>query len=278
MARRLTRLLAAILACGAMQIASAQLFGVTWDDGKFYRISTSDASTTLIGETGVPHLTALTYLGFDTMLAFSVEGEVYRVDVDTGRATRIGPVRLREGETLFEGALANYEIGLNYASSIGVATEPYLFTMSTAGAVTARTRIVQQDGSPGAFDFNGWIYSDGEEKLYGIERESNSYMSVTPSTGRTSMIRALTPILGETGGMATVGNTGYFATGGLGGPVPGSHELWRINLADGTHVRVGAFDRAIGGKGFSGIAVPEPATGLIVAVAAGVVVLRRKRK
>ena len=75
--------------------------------------------------------------------------------------------------------------------------------------------------------------------------------------------------------MTVAGDTVYFNTSGPGGASPGSNELYSVNLFSGEHTLVGSLSPTITGVGISGLAVPEPAS-LVLMLIGGVALLRRR--
>jgi hypothetical protein len=100
-------------------------------------------------------------------------------------------------------------------------------------------------------------------------------VSIDTETAATSVIAVLSPTLGSVGGMAVVGDVGYFTSAGPGAFRPGSNALYAIDLVTGEHTLIGEFPDTISGTGISGLAVPEPAT--LALLTLGALALGRRR-
>ncbi len=235
--------------------ASATLIGVDWDDGKLYNVSTSDASLSLIGPTGITQLSALEYAPGGTLYAFSsgVQASLYTIDPVTATATLVGPL----GMFAFEGGIAFSPDGTAYAVSGGSVAAAQLLQLNLAtGAATVVATL-----SGGPHDVNGLAWrSDG--KLIGLDRTSNGLIVIDPATGATSLLATVATDIGATGGMAAVGGTGYFSTSGQGDVIPGSNNLYSFDLFTGAYAVVGGFVPVTEGTGIGGLAmpIPEPST------------------
>ncbi len=128
--------------------------------------------------------------------------------------------------------------------------------------------------SGGMRDINGMAWrADG--MLVGLDRITNALIAIDPLTAVSSQIASIIPTVGTVGGMAVLGDTAYFVTSGPGEPVPGSNELYAIDLFTGDHELIGSLAPTITGTGISGLAVPEPSTMLLLMGVMGVVCRRR---
>ncbi len=257
----------AILLCGFSAIAHADLFGITWDNGDLYSISTANAQVGLIGNTGIPFMGDM-QLGSDGFLYAFDTGrapKLYKIDPTNARTTVVANLGINQGDFVFEGSLYIAPDGTAFASSLRDATNPSMFTIDLAtGAIGNRQRLGANE-----YDFNGWTFDFDSGDLVGIDREENTLDSINISTGAVRILGRSIPTLGETGGMTFQNGLAYFATGGPGGAIPGSNELWSIDFDRIPEMtRVGAFN-GIGGKGFSAIAAPEPSSLAAILLALG---------
>ena len=235
--------------------AQAGLLAVDWDSGDLYGVSTSDASMTLIGNTGLTNPGSLEYRQSDgTLFAFTVfmgsgVGTLYTINPSTAAATPVGQL----GLSVFEGGLAIAPDGTAYGTSQGTETTCALFSVNlSTGAATSIGTI-----GTGAHDINGLTYrSDG--KLVGLDRVTNSLLEIDPTTpANITTIAVLTPGVGSAGGIAYDGQAYYLTTGGS-----GSNSLYSVDVSSGALTLIGSFSPTITGVGVSGLAgtvIPEPA-------------------
>lgn len=233
------------------------LIGVDWDDGRLYRISTSTALPTLIGNTGVPHLSGLEFSPDGTLYGFTsgASAELYRIDPFTAEAISVGSL----DDFVFEGALVFTPEGTAYGASGGSVASATLFTIDSQNGLA--NPMVTIGAEP--HDVNGLAWrSDG--MLIALDRRSNALIVIDPSDGSVSTLVALAANVGATGGMTAAGDTGYFVTSGPGDIVPGSSELYRFDLFTGETTRIGTFAPPLTGSGFGGLAIPEPAMLLLI--------------
>src|SRR5688572_15296622 len=120
----------AIAAVAFTHVAHAQtLYGIRWDDGVLFSISTADASSTIIG-------TALVTIPADLLLAsdgflYSVSAgtgpTLYRIDPTSGATTTVGPLGI---SSIFEGALATSPTGITYGLNTGSASAPGVYQIN----------------------------------------------------------------------------------------------------------------------------------------------------
>jgi hypothetical protein len=102
--------------------------------------------------------------------------------------------------------------------------------------------------------------------LVGLDRVTNSLLVIDPTTAASSVLAPISSTVGAVGGMTVLGGIGYMNTGGTGGSIPGSDELYSFDLFTGSQTLIGSFSPAFTDDGISGLAtlptsaVPEPAS------------------
>src|SRR5262245_35446881 len=144
-----------LLFWGWQSSAEAALLAVTFDTGNLYQVSTTDASLTLIGATGVFGLGSLETAPDGTLYAFTTgdQASLYTINPVTGAATAVGPL---SAEFVFEGGLAFGPDGTAYGTNILGADQNQLsvaelFTLNLATGAATVVGII-----PGGFhDING---------------------------------------------------------------------------------------------------------------------------
>jgi len=264
------------LATFPLSTRAATLLGVESDTGKLYEISTENASLSLIGNTGIRELCSLDVSPDGILYGFNVGSEavLFQIDPKTAQTTPVGPLGLFAG--MVEGGLAFApEDGTAYGLNLGTETNAQLVRIdiltgeaTPVGALSGATN-----------DINGLAWRSRDRMLVGLNRISNSLVAIDPLTAACSVITQLNTVVGGVGGMAALGDTGYFSTAG---PcitkqpdgqqgTPGSNELYSFNLYSGEYTFIGRFPtdpaascsgEVILGWGISGLAlVPDsPAT------------------
>lgn len=271
----LGRLLGCWLGLMCAQSVQAMLLGIDQGSGQLYSVSTVDASLALIGSTSL-ELGSLEMSPDGRLYGVSTGAAplMYELDASSAAASLIGP--LGGALFVFEGGLAFAPDGTAYAANMGEETNDWLMTIDTASGQASA--IAQMAGT---HDMNGLAWrSDG--MLIGLDSAANALVIIDPATGATAVLRDLSAlnrngasILGSNGGVTVSGNVGYFATAGTGATLPGSNELYRFDLFTGETHLVGAFPAGLSAKGIGGLAVPEPASSMLMLIAAVVLADRR---
>jgi hypothetical protein len=266
--------------------AFAQLYGIDYDSGQLYTVSTSNASLSLVGSTGVPHLGSLVYRPSDHQLyGFTVgdTSELYRINPANANATLVAPLDNHLIQYV-EGDMTIAPNGTVYACCMAA----YKWVLFSVDLDTGTTTGIGWLGFPGPFsypvDINGLAWR-GDNMLVATYRDRDSLITINPtpttytSINLASTIAEITPIFGTVGGMASAGDTGYFSTSGPGDSVLGSNELYSFNLFTGETALVGSFAPTITGTGISGLALvtPEPASIFLLSFA-GMTVLSLARR
>lgn len=258
--------------------ASQHLYGILWDNGDLYRIDPSSAAVTRIGATRIPFMADI-QMGPDGFLyGFSTgtAAKTYKINPETAGATELRPLGLAAGTFVFEGAMAptapnSYEY---WCSGLLDAGDPGMFKLDVrTGAVTDKKTL------SGDYDINGWTLGTTDaEVLFGLDRESGRVQHVDAGSGTVVQADLWPGAVGEVGGMAqTDDGTVYIATGGPGSVIAGSNSLYSATIQGTLRMptQIGVFN-GIGGSGFSGLAVPEPALLASLGVLLALAVRRRK--
>jgi hypothetical protein len=249
------------LASVSYRVSGSDLYGIDFDSGNLYRVSTANAALTLVGNTAVPGVAEIQFAPNGGLYAFTSGGapDLYQINPNTATATLIGPLNIG---FVFEGGLAFAPDGTAYGVNQNAANVANLFTINlNTGQATIVGTI-----SGGAHDINGLGWrSDG--LLVGLDRVSNSLLTINPVTASSSVLVPLTPAVGAVGGMSVIADQGYFSTAGLGASISGSDELYSFNAITGSYSLVGSFLPAETSTGISGLAlapVPEPSSVALV--------------
>ncbi len=261
---RLFLAVAAVLLFWGGYAKADQLLGVDYDTGNLYKVSPTNASLTLIGNTGVTSFAEIEFAPNGTLYGFTPSGQamLYTINPTTAGVSAIGPLGIG---FVFEGGLAFAPNGTAYGMNSGDAGSPGLFTINlSTGAATLVGTV------PGSHDINGLAWrSDG--MLVGLDRVTNSLLAINPTTAAFSVIASVGATVGGVGGMTTLGSTGYFNTSGPGGSAPGSNQLFSFDLFTGAQSLIGSFSPTITGTGISGLAgsvstaaVPEPSSVILL--------------
>ena len=231
-----------------------------------------------MGNTGVSSLGSLEYRPSNGFL-YGIGNQV--IDGKTGKALyRINPANASTTlvgsvgpGNVFEGGLVIAPDGTAYATNMNFSDNPTLFKINLDTAATTTVGTI----SGGAHDINGLAWRS-DNMLVGQDRITNSLLAINPSTAASSVIAAVSSTVGGFGGMAAIGDFGYFSTSG---PQPqGSNSLYSFNLNSGAHTLIGSFAPTIAGNGISGLAlipVPEPASVTLAALAIVSLLVTRRR-
>lgn len=240
---------ALLLLASAQQRGSASdLLGIAWDSGNLYRISTVDASMTLIGNTSLTNVADIQFGPDGKLYAFTTgdSSALYEINPDNAAASFIGNLGIG---FVAEGGLTFAPDGTAY----GFEYAPQgLFSINlTTGQAT---RIGRVDNNTTAHDINGigWR-SDGQ--LVALDDSSNSLLAIDPTTVASTVIAVLAPRVGTVGGMTLNADKGYFSTAGT--AQAGSNSLYAFDAFSGNYTLVGSFAPTISGtnSGISGLAM-----------------------
>lgn len=252
----------------AVRPAQAQiLYAADFTSQNLYRVSTTNAALTLVGNTGVS-LGSLAYRpsnGFLYGFTVGSDAALYRVNPANASTTFVGSL----GEFVFEGGMVIAPNGTVYAANKNTAATPTLFTINLDTGATTNVGVI-----PGTHDINGLAWRS-DNMLVGLDRESNALLAINPSTAVSSVIAPLSITVGSLGGMAAIGDNGFFSNS-----PPGSNSLFTFNLFTGANSLIGSFAPTITGAGIGDLAlvpVPEPSSGLLAATALAAFTYRRRK-
>jgi len=260
----------------ASNAAGGQLYGIEYDTGNLYQISTANAALSLVGNTGASLLGSLEYrpangflygIGSDPLNTGNGNGLLYRINPANASTTLVGSIG---PEHVFEGGLVIAPDGTAYATNMNFNDNLALFKINLDTAATTMVGII----SGGGHDINGLAWRS-DNMLVGLDRVTDSLLAINPSTAASSVIAAVSAPIGGVGGMAAIGDSGYIATGNFNG----SNSLFSFNLNSGAHTLIGSFSPTIAGVGISGLAlvVPEPASLTLAALAIVPLLMMRRR-
>lgn len=242
-----------VLACVPIESRAIYLYGIEWDSGSLYRISTTDASLSLVGATGLGGVGGMSFAPDGRLLAFTTgpDAALYQIDPNTAAATLIGALNIG---FVSEGGMAFGPDGTAYAVELASVIPTGMFKIDTN---TGQATEIAPLGT-GLHDVNGLAWrSDG--KLVGLDRGSNMLILIDPVTGAISTLAPLAPTVGSVGDMTDMADQGYFTTAGPAGTYPGSNSLYAFNALTGDYSLVGSFASTINGTGISALAmIPEP--------------------
>jgi len=257
--------------------AADTLFGIDVTSGNLYRVSSSDASLTLVGNTGLQNVGngagALEFAPDGRLFALTVgtDPALYQIDPATAVASRIGALNIG---WVYEGGLVFSPDGTAYGvNQLAAGNRPALFTVNLT---TGQATILGSITGP-ANDINGLAWrSDG--KLVALNNDPSLYfntaslLTIDPVTLVSSNIGTLSPLtygsINNVGGMAAQGDQGYFCTG-----LSGTFSLYSFDAFTGNSALVGQLAQSWQAPGLGGLAimVPEPSASMLVAL--GVLVL-----
>lgn len=256
--------------------ATVKLYGVEWDTGDLFSINTTTAALTRIGTTGVIRMVDIAFAPDGTLYGFDAgtQPKLYKINTTTGASTVVAALGVQQGDFVYEGALT-FRNNTAYAMGLTSATTPFLFNINTtSGAITGRVAVQRE------VDINGWYFEAALNKLVGIDRESERFLTIDPANGAVTDFTA--PVgwrVGQVGGVAKFQSAGFLVSAGPGGALPGTNKLYRFNIMGGNPpalTEVGGLT-GIGGNGLSGLAIiPEPTT--LAALTIGVAAAARRRK
>jgi hypothetical protein len=252
------------------------ILSVEFDTGNLYSVDTTNASLTLITETGVPMLGSLEYHdgSLYAMRVGGSEAALYQFGTDGSAVSKVGS-GLGTGY-YYEGGLAFAPDGTAYATNRGSSISPELITVNTFTGIATVVGIM----SDGSHDINGMVWrSDG--MLVGVDRLSNAIVEINPFTAEVDLLAKLEgALVGGVGGMVLDGNIAYLATAGPDSTRVGSNSLYSVNLNTGAVSSIGVFNiggTPLIGSGISGLSVvPEPSALAMLTIATLGFVHRRR--
>ncbi|MEO1008689.1 MAG: GC-type dockerin domain-anchored protein [Planctomycetota bacterium] len=236
---------------GAVLVATDSAFG----SPQVYRIDPrtgevlSQEPLTGTGALGPTPLSGLVRLASGKLVGFtpSTDNSAYRIDVETGAAVRLGPLRLGARE----GGLTQREDGTIIGASTG--SPPRLFTMDAA---TGRARAAATLDRPA--DISGLLTrSDGA--IIGLDLRQDpgpaEIIEINADTGATETLAVIAADgpLASVGGMTLLGGVGYFTVAGDG--LGARAELWSFDPFTGDQRFIATLD---GVAAITGLAIAPP--------------------
>jgi len=238
-----------ILACAQLEASAGDLLGIEWDSGKLYRISTVDASMSLIGSTMLTNVADIQFGPDGNLYAITTgnSAALYTINPDDARASFVGNLGIG---FVAEGGLTFAPDGTAYGVEY---VGPGLFSIDLATGQATKMGWVDNNNTL-AHDLNGLGWrSDGQ--LVALDNFSNSLLAIDPTTRASTVISAIIPRAGTVGGMTLNGDKGYFSTAGT--AQFGSNSLYAFDAFSGTYTLVGSFAPTISGtnSGISGLAM-----------------------
>lgn len=244
------------------------IFGITFD-GDLYSISTSDASSTLIGQgtyTGIVGGLEYDPASGDLLVLSAALGSptsLYRVDPTTGTSTEIGPTQIH---SVFEGALQFAPGGELYATNgyaaEGSETELLMRINPNTGEVVSTTEFAAD------VDINGLAWSGNQ--LLGIDARGNDLVTIDPDSAAVSVLTGLPRPAGSIGGMTNgPGGSGYLTASG---------ELFSFDLQTGHATSIGNTGLFLAGLAAAPVAIPEPSSLPLLAILLAPLFYRGRRK
>lgn len=263
------RLVATLFAaCIAIPSVNAALLGVNWS-GDLYSISTTDASATLIGGTGISNPAGLETGPGNTVYAVNANpvSNLYTINPANAASTLVGGT----SSSIVEGDLAFSSGGILYGST------KVSSTLVTIDPSTGTTTPVGSFG--GSYDVSGLAWrSDNTLIGYatGVNTGTAGLYEIDSATGAIgTQIVDFGTAYDALGALTTDGDTAYwsYATGGL-------SYLNSIDLFSGAYSTIGLIDGAgsiTGLTPYSRTFAPEPATLALMGIGlAGLAGLRRR--
>jgi len=240
-------------------LAPADLIAVeNKPNGKQYRVSTADGSTTVIGNTGVsPFFAGLSSRSDGEVFGLTVgitpflgDPQLHRIDPATGATTLIGKLDDADFNVLYEGGFAISPDGtgyaLHYASGFTAGDPTYLI------AIDLDTAAYSLVGELTPRNVSGLAFR-GDGALVGLDDGNDALIAIDTATAATSTIGHLGFDAGVLGGLAAHGGAGYLVEG-----LGGTSRLHRIDLYTGATSLIG--DTGVENlSGLTGV-VPEPGT------------------
>lgn len=267
-----------VTACAVLCSPGARaqdLVGIGFSTGRIYRIPTDGSAPTVLNNTGPGQVGSFERLADGSYYGFSVQdgpATLYRFDPTTFAATSLGLIAISgnppTNQRLYEGGIVQAPDGTVYITNGDNAFNDQLLRLD----LSTRTATVIGQISGTESDINGLAWrSDGV--LVGVDRGSSSLVTINPASGIGSTLRALPFAVGPLGGMTAIGRTGYLVNS-VTGPVAAG--LYSFDLFTGETTLLRNLSSDLGTDAIGGLAVltPEPASGLLLPLAAAF--LRRR--